>query len=212
MSRGEQKRSVAITLAFFAAAALIVACVGMQWLVSPRGGSSVGLLRYKVCMGDTCESVSNFQLIDELRKEIVQVQEMNKSLPTNQQVAVPHDPWGGFPVVGIITLVAALFSAGGLLYGALLAIRRKRPDMAIMPTTIAVLGLALAIVNGCLVVATKPDMVDDMSVGWTFWVFGAGAVLGLAAVFPLNRQIRPIDEELGAASATMSWGASRDDE
>lgn len=213
MSQSEQKRSVAITLAFIAAAALIVACFGMQWLVGPGGTRSVGLLRYKVCIGgDRCDSVSNFELITELRKEIVRVQEMNRTLPTNQQVAVPRDPWGGFPVVGIITLVAAMLSAGGLIHGAVLAVRRRRPELSIMPTTVAVLGLALAIINGCLVVATKPDMVDDMGVGWTFYTFGIGAVLGLAAVFPLNRQIRPIDEELGAASATMSWGTSRDDE
>src|SRR6185503_19596282 len=108
-------------------------------------------------------------------------------LPTNKQVAVPHDPWGGFPIVGIITLVTAMLAAGGLAHGALLAMRRKRPELSIMPTTVAVLGLVLAIINGCLVVATKPDMVEDMSVGWTFFTFGAGAVLGLAAVFPLNR-------------------------
>jgi hypothetical protein len=41
--------------------------------------------------------------------------------------------------------------------------------------------------------------------------FGGGVVVALAAVFPLNRAIRPIDEELGDASATMSWGDSRDD-
>lgn len=51
-----------------------------------------------------------------------------------------------------------------------------------------------------------------MMVGWTFMAFGGGTVVGLAAVFPLNRQIRPIDEELGEGSSTMSWGASRDDE
>jgi hypothetical protein len=66
-------------------------------------------------------------------------------------------------------------------------------------------------VTGCVFVATKPDAIEGVGVGWTFGVFGVGLVLGLAAVFPLNRQIRPIDEELGASSATMSWGASRDD-
>ena len=211
MSRSEQKRSVAITLAFFAAAALAASCIGQQWLVS-RGQTSIGLVAYNMCEGSECQRVSNFRLIAELRKQIEQVKEMNKTLPTNKQVAVPRDPWGGFPVVGIITLLAAMLAAGGLVHGALTAIRRRRPEFSIMPTTLAVLGLALAIINGCLVVATKPDMVEDMGVGWTFYLFGAGAVLGLAAVFPLNRQIRPIDEELGAASATMSWGASRDDE
>jgi hypothetical protein len=80
-----------------------------------------------------------------------------------------------------------------------------------MPTTIAVLALGIAIINGMLVVATKPELMRFMTIGWTFYVFGGGAVAGLAAVFPLNRQIRPIDPELGAAAATVSWSVSRDE-
>ena len=45
-----------------------------------------------------------------------------------------------------------------------------------------------------------------MGVGWTFFVFGVGAVTGLAAVLPLKRAIRPIDDVLGEACATASWG------
>jgi hypothetical protein len=76
-----------------------------------------------------------------------------------------------------------------------------------------VLGLVLALVCGCIFVATKPAeaVSENMGVGWTFFVFGAAIVTGLIAVFPLNRQIRPIDEELGEASATSSWTASLDD-
>jgi hypothetical protein len=80
-----------------------------------------------------------------------------------------------------------------------------------MPTTVVVLGLIVSIVCGPVFVATKPESVELMGVGWSFMTFGVALVVGLASVFPLNRQIRPIDEELGAASATMSWGGSRDD-
>ena len=213
MSAREQKRTVAIVLAFLSAAALVVACAGQKWLVSPRGGdASIGLVRVQVCQDDDCESMSNFRMIDELRKQIEDVKKLNKTRRPGQQRSVPREPWGGFPIVGIITVLASLLAAGGLVHGAVLALRRRRPELAIMPTTLAVIGLALAIINGCLVVATKPEMIEDMAVGWSFWTFGGGAVLGLAAVFPLNRQIRPIDEELGAASATMSWGGSRDDQ
>jgi hypothetical protein len=72
--------------------------------------------------------------------------------------------------------------------------------------------LLLAIITGCIFIATKPEETVNMGVGWSFMTFGGSIVLGLASVFPLNRAIRPIDEELGEASSTMSWGGSRDDE
>lgn len=225
-SASERKRTVAIVLAFVSAAALLVASGGPQWLHTLPGSKQidVGLRSYTTCIDAKCGSASNFEVIDYLNKMIEEMKAYNATQPAKNQIAVPRPPWGGFPVVGLITLIMSVLAALGLLWGAVLALQRKRPELPIMPTTIAVLGLALAIVNGCLFLATKPEMVihyapgvtsnliDDMGVGWTFWTFGIGAVLGLASVFPLNRQIRPIDEELGAASATMSWGTSRDEE
>ncbi|HUS27297.1 MAG TPA: hypothetical protein VMZ53_02280 [Kofleriaceae bacterium] len=200
--------------ALLAAGGLIVGCFGPKWLVSVRGPRmAIGLRNFQVCAGGQCEAISNFQMVDELDKQIAKLKETYADAPLGvQRQAIPENPWHGFPVVGWITLAMGLISAIGLVWGAVLALQRKRPDLPIMPTTLAVIGLALGIVNGCLVLATKPDIIDDIAVGWSFWAFGAGAVLGLTAVFPLNRQIRPIDEELGEASATMSWGASRDDE
>lgn len=211
-SRIERKRTVAIVLAFAAAAALCVAALGPKWLHNLDGDQRMGLRAMTVCVESHCESMSNFKVIDYLNKQIEEIKVWNATHKRDEQRAVPREPWGGFPVVGLITIVTGILAAAGLVYAAILALRRQRPELPIMPTTVAVLGLALAIINGCLFVATKPDMIDEMGVGWTFWTFGAGAVLGLASVFPLNRQIRPIDEELGAASATMSWGSSRDEE
>jgi hypothetical protein len=81
-----------------------------------------------------------------------------------------------------------------------------------MPTTFVVIGIAVAIVNVALYMAMHPAVSPTMTIGWAFAVYGFGAIAGLGAAFPLNRQIRPIDPELGAASATMSWGGSRDDQ
>src|SRR5204863_9320545 len=109
-------------------------------------------------------------------------------------------------------LLGALLAAGGLLAGAGLALAGKRLVLPVMPTTLAVLGLLVGIITGCIFIATKPEETATMAVGWSFIAFGGSIVVGLAAVFPLNRAIRPIDEELGEASATMSWGDSRDDQ
>ena len=222
--RKKQRRLVAIALAFISAAGLVVAAFGDRWLATPYaddtatepGTSSersagMGLHTYERCRGADCDGISNFELIDVLEKRIEEIKEENKHLPAKEQMALPRPPWHGFPVVGIMAFITALIAAAGLLVGALFALARKRVDMTIMPTTIAVLGLTFSIVTGCIFVATKPDFAESLVVGWSFIAFGIAAVLGLAAVFPLNRAIRPIDDELGEASATMSWGSSRDD-
>jgi hypothetical protein len=209
-----QNRALAIVLALVAAAGLGVAAFGPRWLThadSDRDG--FGLRTLELCERE-CKTVSNFELVELINLERETIAEQNKSLAPQAQRELPRKPWGGFPVVGMIALVSCLIAAGGLVAGSLLAMANQRPDWPIMPTTLAVLGLLLAIVNGCVFVATKPagTALDHMGVGWTFFVFGAGIVMGLAAVFPLNRQIRPIDEELGEASATSSWSTSSRDQ
>jgi hypothetical protein len=221
--RKQQRRVVAILLAFVSAAGLAVGAFGDRWLATPYGddislgagasserSAGIGLREYERCHA-SCSAISNFELVDLLDKRIEEIREQNKTLPLKEQQALPRPPWHGFPVVGIMALVAALIASAGLLVGGILALAGKRVDMAIMPTTIAVLGLTLSIITGCIFIATKPDFAETLVVGWTFITFGIAAVLGLAAVFPLNRAIRPIDTELGEASATMSWGGSRDD-
>jgi hypothetical protein len=212
MEPRERKRAIAIVLAFVSAIGFAISSFENKWLVSDIDDDLMGIgLRHAKDCYIRCDSISNTQLVEKINKAIDKIIEDNKALPANQQRAVPKRPWDGFPVVGWITFVASLVAAAGLLVGALLTIARKRPVLPIMPTTIAVLGLMISIIAGCVFVATKPAGNDVLVVGWTFVVYGVAAVVGLASVFPLNRQIRPIDVELGAASATMSWGGSRDD-
>lgn len=212
MAKGKkQNRLVAIVLAFAAAAGLVVAAFGPRWLTDPdHTAAGFGLKSFESCVGAECESGSVFQLVDEIDKQIARIEAANKELPPAQQVAVPKKPWHGFPVVGMIAFIMCLLAAGGLVVGAVLALAGKRPEVAVMPTTLAVMGLFLAIVNGCIFVATKPAAIDSMEVGWSFLTFGGAIVVGLAAVFPLNKLIRPIDRELGEASATMSWSSELD--
>jgi hypothetical protein len=205
------KRIMAILLAIVSAAGLAVAAFAPKWLADSTGdGSGFGLLEHTRC-GVRCVTVTNFELVDGLDAEIARIVAENKARDPQRQLPIPPKPWGGFPVVGWMAWVSCLLAAAGLLVATALAIARKRIEWTVMPTTVVVLGLLVGMVTGCIFIATKPAAIELMGVGWTFGVFGGGVVVGIAAVFPLNRQIRPIDEELGAASATMSWGGSRDD-
>jgi len=224
-ARKQRRRAVAIALAFLSAVGLVVAAFGDRWLTVPEyGGDSnpsspfrprsaaIGLRTFERCKAGTCTQMSNSDLIDVLEAEIETIKQANLKLPAKEQLPLPRPPWHGFPVVGLMAFVFALIAAAGLLVGGVLAAAGKRVELPIMPTTIAVLGLALSIITACIFIATKPDLTEALVVGWTFITYGVAAVVGLAAVFPLNRAIRPIDAELGEAAATMSWGGSRDDQ
>ena len=210
----QRRRVVAISLSFLAAAALIVAAFAQRWLVDPDHPEtlSLGLRTAEICEEGACVALSTSEVIDYVNAKIDKVVAYNKTVPPSSQVAVPRRPWDGFPVVGWIAFVASLIAAAGLFVGAVLALAGKRYELPIMPTTFAVLGIAIAIVNVALYMAMHPSVLITMTIGWSFPVYGFGAIAGLGAAFPLNRQIRPIDPELGAASATMSWGGSRDDQ
>jgi hypothetical protein len=56
----------------------------------------------------------------------------------------------------------------------------------------------LALISACVFVATKPGGNGALGVGVGFWVFGGGAVLGIASAQLLARVIRPADPDLMA--------------
>jgi len=205
------KRALAIALGLIASAALAVSAFSSKWLASALDeGYGIGLSEAGVCVKGRCEYMSNADVVTWLEKRIAEIVEYNKTAEERHMLPVPRPPWGGWPVCGTIALVGCLVAALGLALGAVFALLGRRIDWPVMPTTLGVLGLIVSMVAGCIFVATKPEGMEELGLGWSFGVFGGGVILGLAAVFPLNRQIRPIDEELGEASATMSWGESRD--
>jgi hypothetical protein len=66
----------------------------------------------------------------------------------------------------------------------------------VFPTTIALLGVMIGLLTGCVFVATKPGEAGSVGVAWSFWAFGLGAVTGLAGAQLLARQLRPADPDL----------------
>jgi len=212
MSKPPKSRLMPILLAFVGAVGLVVAAFGPRWLADPDHAKvGFGLTTFEDCITEsTCTSGSIADLLDKIDLEIAQIEKRNETLLPSEQISPPKKPWRGFPVVGMIAFIGSLVAAGGLVSGAAFALANKRPAVPILPTTIAVLGLMFAIVTGCVFVRTKPGAVQSMEGGWSFFVFGGAIVTSLIAVFPLNRLIRPIDEELGEGSATMSWSAELD--
>ena len=184
-----EHRGIGILLALVAMAALGFSLVSQRWLLSPGGGTGFGLRDSFVCYADgadssvqRCDIESNLDFVadraqlDDLREHVTAV----------------------FPICGWAT--CALIGVGllGLLLTTIIAVARKRPQWPIAPTTIALAPVMLAMITGCVFVATKPGETSFVGVAIGFWVFGAGAVAAIIASLLLSRALRPADVDLTA--------------
>jgi hypothetical protein len=219
-------RALAIALTLGAAAALVVACFSTRWLASSGGYVGMGLYAMdrpapdpmkpliffdELTRGEMCDAsrctISNGRFIELINELIDRLQKTRIDDPEHAEpFAIPRRPSNAFVPLGYITLIASLIAAVGLIAAAGIAIAKKRPEVPIMPTTIALLGIVIALVTGCVFTAVKPDARGYLGVGWTFFVFGAGIVAGLAGALMINKLIRPIDTEPGPPpSESMAW-------
>jgi hypothetical protein len=101
-----------------------------------------------------------------------------------------------FVTFGWIALAAAVIAALSLAVAAALVAARKRVVLPIMPTTTALLGIGVALICGCIFVATKPGPPGYVGVGIGFFAFGVGVILGLWSSLYLNKLLRPQDPDL----------------
>jgi hypothetical protein len=200
-------RAMALALTVAAAAALATAAFSHRWLDNPAlGDFGFGLLAYKACDDGVCASESMSSLIQSINDTIDRREAEEAQYAPDQRAAKQRRPSKAFVPFGIATFVCCLIGAVGLAAAALLALAKKTPDLPIAPTTIALLGLIFGIVAGCVWVAIKPDPGGAVGVGWSFWVYGIGSVVGLAAALMINRHIRPIDTEPGPPpTESMAW-------
>lgn len=176
-------RMVAIALAVVAAACLVFACGSHAWLANDNPGEQIvfGLRDNSQCTGADCLHRTNAELIAQLR---------------DFSEASARDASAAFAPFGWVTLVAALLAALGLVAAAAIAASRKTPDLPITPPTVALLGIMVGLVSGCVFVALKPGPPGFVGVGLSFWVFGAGCVLGIAGAQLLAKVNRPLDPDL----------------
>ena len=180
-------RMLAVMLALAAAAGLLFAAFTREWLVNGSRYESYGFgLRTNYTCGSTfgetpCSDTTNAEYIEQQR-------EVGPSVARNASSV--------FSPMGWATFVELLVAAGGLLVAAALALAGKKPQLPIAPTTLALLGIMAALITGCVFVATKPGPAGFVGVGLSFWIFGGGAVLGIAAAQMLAKVNRPPDPDL----------------
>jgi hypothetical protein len=180
-------RVVAIVLGLVAAAALVFAAVTDKWLTNGNDYEQInfGLRSMSQCghvLGETpCDARSNSEFVQQLR-DFGETSALNTS--------------SAFAPMGWITLVAALLAAFGLLGAAAIAVSGKKPDLPMTPATLALLGIIVGIITGCVFIATKPGPTGFVGAGLSFWVFGGGCVLGIAAAQMLAKVNRPLDPDL----------------
>src|SRR4051812_23859553 len=156
-------RILAIALAFAAAIGLVVASFSQGWLANADhdGEITIGLRTTTECgsIGLTLAEP------DQCRTK------------SNADYAASWDDHTGrfyssaFAPMGMVTLVACLVAALGLLGAAALGLATKKPNLPISPSTIALLGAMIALITGCVFVATKPGTAGLVGSGLMFWIF-----------------------------------------
>jgi hypothetical protein len=182
-------RLVAVTLCLVAATLLAAACLSKRWLANGRGPDSLsyGILRHTECAEGTCVTRPNDQAPDAL----------SKRSPPEQIEAI-------FPLAGWTTLGASALAIVGLFVCAVLGLLRRRLALPIAPSSLALLGLLVAMIGGALFIATKPGGLGRVGVDWGFVVFSGAIIIGLAAAQRIAKEIRPVDPELEMLEQMMN--------
>lgn len=214
MTEGQPKserRIIAIILAAVAIAALVYSALSKKWLYNPRtvdyatevGFGPRGMFECEAEEPPRCRELGNGELIEEWREQVeVMRRRANDDMlnPALQQAMRTADDKlrtnGAFPAFGWIAASGALLAALGLLVALGFVVARKRVVLPIMPTTLSLIGVIVALFSGCIFVALKPGPAGYVGVSTGFYAFGAGIILGIASSLMLNKLMRPYDPDL----------------
>ncbi len=182
-------RLVAVALCLVAATLLAAACLSKRWLGNGSGADSLsyGIIRHTECIAGACATRGNDQAPDALRLRH----------PPEQIDRV-------FPLAGWTTLGASALAIAGLVVCALLGLLNRRLALPIAPSSLALLGLLVAMIGGAVFIATKPGALGRVGVDWGFVVFSVAIVIGLAAAQRIAKQIRPVDPEMELLDQMMN--------
>ncbi|MEO6777760.1 MAG: hypothetical protein ABI467_32870 [Kofleriaceae bacterium] len=178
-----------IVLALLGAAALLFAALSSRWLANAGDNGSI-----EMGLRSTTECGSVGMLLgprpDECRTEHNSAYAAEWNTDSGQYSSAAFAP------CGLVTSIACWVAALALLAAAALALARRCPQLPVSPSSIALLAIMVGLVSGCVFVATKPGPGGFVGVGIAFWIFGTGAVLGLAGSILLARVNRPADPDL----------------
>lgn len=184
-------RPLATGLCAAAAACLLYAAFTESWLVNAGlyGEIGFGLRGNHECSSSlaslggesqTCIELSNSAYLEKWRA----MGEQGANLTSS-----------AFVPAGWITFILALLAALGLAVAAGFGAMKKPMTLPIAPTTVALLGVMIGLISGCVFVATKPGPAGMVGVGLSFWLFGIGCVMGIAGAQMMAKVNRPPEPE-----------------
>ena len=180
-------RMLAIALALVATGCLVYAAFSHRWLVNGNRYEEFG---FGLRTNYSCQSISSVnECVSESNSHYVQVSK-DEGGRAAELVS------SAFAPCGWATFVLCLLAALGLAGAAGLAIAKQKRHLPMSPSTVAMLAIMAALITGCVFCAQKPGEAGYVGVGPSFWVFGAGAVLGIAGAQLLAKVNRPDDIDL----------------
>lgn len=186
-----QKRKIAMALAFISAAMILATLFTHGWLRAAAGiDAGFGLMSIEVCDPDEgCQSKSNKALIDETNEAIREAKRYGMAGGQDEKGPM-------FWLMGYATLGFALLAAASLIVAGVTLGQGKLMIKPIAPTSTAMLFLFLSLVTACVFVATNPTRGTGMQlgVGWAFWTFGLGNVVGILSV-PMMLKFKPVEPD-----------------
>jgi len=127
---------------------------------------------------------------------ITREQAISDAQNTAKLVAEQKRASAAFAICGWLACIGCFLASASLAVAIVLVLLKKRLMLSVMPTTTALLGIMLAIVSGCVFVATKPGPNGFVGIYYGFWAFAAGIILGISSTLMLNGLLRPHDHDL----------------
>jgi len=196
----KEHREIGIGFAAAAGIALVIAAFTHGWLVNPQlGDIHMGLISTHMCeTRDGCESTTNFELMSKMREVaekadsyVERMQMQGRTGFADMSSDNASEVSGAFAPTGLVTMIACIIGGLALITTAVFAFKRIQIALPLHVSTIALIAIMTSLIFGCIFIATKPGGMRGVGVGYSFWIFGIGSVVGIIGAQILNKLIKP---------------------